>query len=135
MLKCELAGWRKQDDFLGAVDSAGGGGSALLLLELGGRFWQVAGSLVMVRRGSNCIEEGSGGSLLVGWILDGKRCRCLLWGVRAVVGLKVESQVVWEGGGWVNSVEEFGVSSWSRELGNSEGKWRWVLWRRFRCLG
>ena len=75
--------------FLGSTGSAGGGGSELWLPGLGGSLRWVVGGLVKVREASDWAGGGCGGSLLVGWILDRKRCRCLLWGVRAVVSLWV----------------------------------------------
>ena len=70
MHRHKLAGRRKKNGKLGAAGSTGGGGNVLLLPELGGSFWRVAGGLVMVIGGLNWTEEGCGGSLLVGWILD-----------------------------------------------------------------
>ena len=70
MHRRKLAGWRKKNGKLGAIGSVGGGGGELLLPELGGAFWQVAGGSVKVRRGLNCTEEGYGRSLLGWWISD-----------------------------------------------------------------
>ena len=63
--------WTK-NGFLGAAGSAGSGGGALSLPELGGTFRWVAGSLVMVEEGSNWVGGCCGGSLLV-WSISSRR--------------------------------------------------------------
>ena len=77
----KLARRTKKNGKLGAAGFAGGGGDELLLPELGGTFWRVAGGLVMVKEASNWAEGGCRGKLL-GWlILDRNGSRCLWWSI------------------------------------------------------
>ena len=62
-----------------------------------------------VSRALNWTEEGCGGSLLVGWILDRNWCECLLWIVRVVLSEWIEAWEVWIGGVQVSSGEKFGL--------------------------
>ena len=71
----------------------------------------------------NWTVEAWVGSLLMKVISGQNRDRCLWCWVQAVVSVKAEAWVVWEGDVSVSSWEEFGRDSGSVELGISEGRW------------
>ena len=109
MLERKVAGQRKKTALLGAVETAGGGGSDMLLLGLNGGCWWIAGCLVRVWKCLNWAVEVYGGSWLMGRFLDRKWSNCLWWMVGMVVGCWAEAWVLWGGGVQVSSWVEFGL--------------------------
>ena len=65
MLGCKFCRLTEEMGFFGCTETAGGGGTEVLLLELSGGFRWTAGCLVKVAGGLNWAVEVWKGSLLV----------------------------------------------------------------------